>query len=146
MTPASPVIPKEPLPEVVFGEGQDEYIPLPAIKTDDGCVLTRWRCSFWDRIKILFKGNVYHYQETFNTALQPIKLTTEYPKIERDFSYSERWRDWFRWAFNLNRKFGWAKTPGGWLCWDFGPDSDCRIYWSRDATPTPEAGVRVILR
>jgi hypothetical protein len=146
MKPVSPVIPGEPLPEVVYGEDQPEYIPLPAIKTDDGAVTTRWKCSIIDRLRVLFLGNIYHTQLTFNKTLQPICLQTDKPTVTRMFSFSGRVRDWFKWAFNFNKTFGWAKTPGGWLCWDFSPDSDCRIYWSRDATPTPEAGVRVLLR
>lgn len=146
MTPKSPVVPRETLNEVIYAEHQDQYFPLPAVRTEDGLVLTRWRCSLVDRLRILFIGNVYHYQETFNTQMQPIRLESKKPEIVRQFSYNNGPWDWFRWAFNFNRKFGWIKTPRGWFCWDFKSGDPPRIYWSRDATPTRKAGVRVFLR
>jgi hypothetical protein len=83
MIPSSPVVPGEQLEEVVYGKGQDEYLPLPAVRTEDGTVLTRWKCSWIERLQVLFIGNIYQYQMTFNDPLQPIKLTTNKPQITR---------------------------------------------------------------
>lgn len=63
----------------VYGEGQDEYLPLPALKLDgtNGEVITKWKPSFKDRIKILFGAHVYTSQLTFQRLLQPIRLGTK---------------------------------------------------------------------
>ncbi len=146
MKPASPVIPGEQIEEIVYAENQPEYKNLPAIRGDEGTVLTRWHCDWKDRIRILLFGNVYIWVMTFNEPLQPLQAETSKPNYSTPFKFKDKIKDWFKWAFNLNRKFGWVKTPRGWLCWDFKSGDSPRIYWSKDATPTPEAGVRVILR
>lgn len=144
MKPVSPVVPKTPLPEVVYGEDQGAYVP--AIRTTDGGVLTRWRCTWKDRLRIFITGNVYHYQETFNEPMQPVKLKSEFPEITLNFNFSRRWKDRLKWAFNFNRKLGWVKLPYRWLCWDFYEDSDARIYISKGSVPHDTKNVRVIWR
>ncbi len=79
MQPVTPVIPGLELKEVVFAKDQPEYIPLPAAKLADGTVTTRWRVSFRERLRILFGGNLWVTQLTFNRPLQPIRIETEIP-------------------------------------------------------------------
>lgn len=43
MQPASPVI--KGYDEVVYAKDQPEYLPLPAIRQSDGCIVTRWQMS-----------------------------------------------------------------------------------------------------
>lgn len=62
--------------EIVFAKDQKQYIPLPAIKFDDGLVVTRWKLSFREWLDLLFGGNVYLGVLTHNQPLQPIRLTT----------------------------------------------------------------------
>lgn len=81
MTPASPVIPG--LTEVVYAKNQPEYIPLPAVRGTDGSIVTRWRCSLWERFRILLTGDVYHSQLTYGQQLQPVKLETIAPTVIR---------------------------------------------------------------
>lgn len=57
---------------IVFAEDQPEYNPLPAFADTDGTVLTCWKLSFWERLKILFTGRFYLIVHTFNKPLQPI--------------------------------------------------------------------------
>lgn len=62
--------------EITFAKDQPEYLPLPALKFQDGLVVTRWGFSFWERVNILFGGSVYLGQLTFNTPLRPVRLST----------------------------------------------------------------------
>lgn len=79
MKPVSPVIPGINLPEVVFAKDQPEYIPLPAFKTGDGMVITRWSLTWRERIRVLFSGSIWLSVLTFNGPLQPVKLDAECP-------------------------------------------------------------------
>lgn len=79
MTPVSPVIPGCSLDEVVFAQNRPEYIPLPSWKSSDGMVVSRWRMTWAERLKVLFSGNLWLLQLTFNDPLQPVKLSAEPP-------------------------------------------------------------------
>ena len=81
MKPSSPVVPGAALVETVYAKDQPEYMPLPVHKMADGTVLSRWRCSWRERLRILLTGDVYLWQLTFNAPLQPIMLEVERPKI-----------------------------------------------------------------
>ena len=82
MKPVSPIIPGVKLPETVYAKDQPEYQPLPAHKSDDGTVLTRWKLSFKERLKVLFYGDVYLWLSTFNKPLQPVMLQVEKPEVQ----------------------------------------------------------------
>lgn len=84
MKPISPVLPTKEgkrLPEMTFAEGQSQYENLPAIRFEDGTVLTRWKLTFWERLRVLLFGNVYLQLLTFNRALQPIVLQVDPPEL-----------------------------------------------------------------
>jgi hypothetical protein len=57
---------------IVFGAGQPEYQPLPAIKCPDGQVITCWELSPEEIEEVKVSGKIYLHQLTFNKALQPI--------------------------------------------------------------------------
>lgn len=59
---------------VIFGANQPEYLPLPALKTDDGEVISCWQCSAEDLEEINRTGKVYLKQSTFNGPLQPVSV------------------------------------------------------------------------
>ena len=65
---------------VVYAQDQPQYMPLPGyrVSTDvpEGNFVSCWKPSFWDRIRILFGGNVWVETWTFWKKLQPTKLTT----------------------------------------------------------------------
>jgi len=84
MIPISPVLPNQPGAksyEIVFAKDQPEYLPLPAIKTTDGQVITRWKLSLKERIIILFTGNLFLRQLTFNNQLQPQSPSLKEPQL-----------------------------------------------------------------
>lgn len=78
MKPVSPVVPGHS--EVVYAKDQPEYLPLPAHRTEDGCVTTRWKLTWQERLRVLFMGNIYLQLLTFNTPLQPVMLSTTVPE------------------------------------------------------------------
>lgn len=57
---------------IVFGEGQPEYQPLPALKLPDGEVYTCWELSEEEIVKVVANKCIYFKQLTFNNPLQPI--------------------------------------------------------------------------
>jgi hypothetical protein len=77
--PIAPVVPGLDLPVVTFAEDQPEYLPLPAWRDANGTVVTRWRLSLKERIRVLFTGDLWLTLMTFNHPLQPVKLTTDCP-------------------------------------------------------------------
>ena len=64
---------------VKFGQNQTEYLTLPAYKDDKGQVVTKWRLSFWERLKVLCTGRIWFLTLTFNNPLQPIRPTLDDP-------------------------------------------------------------------
>lgn len=67
--------------EIVFAKDQPEYIPLPALKFQDGLVVTRWSLSFWERLHVLLGGSVYLGLLTYNRPLQPIRISTSVEEV-----------------------------------------------------------------
>jgi len=64
---------------VTYGEGQPEYKPLPALRLDDGEVITCWNPSFRERLKILFTGKIWLNILTFNKPLQQLLMSANRP-------------------------------------------------------------------
>jgi hypothetical protein len=65
--------------EIIYAKDQPEYIPLPALKMDDGLVITRWKLSFVERFTLFFTGSIWLSLLTFNGPLQPVKLDVKCP-------------------------------------------------------------------
>jgi hypothetical protein len=57
----------------VFGEGQKEYLPLPAYLDDGpyGHVVSCWKLSIKERFLVLLYGRVWLSQMCFHKPLQP---------------------------------------------------------------------------
>lgn len=70
---------KFPEQNCIYAENQKEYLPLPAFKGKDGEVISCYKLSFIERIKILFIGKLWLRQLTFNSLLQPQSPTVNYP-------------------------------------------------------------------
>lgn len=68
---------------VVFAKDQTEYQPLPAFKADSpqGEVVTCWKLSFGERLRILFKGEIWLCLLSFNKPLTPSFMTTKKSEI-----------------------------------------------------------------
>lgn len=62
---------------IIFAENQPEYNSLPALKKEgvEGEVVTCWKLSFRERIKILLTGKLWLALLTFNKPLTPTFLT-----------------------------------------------------------------------
>lgn len=58
---------------IVFAKDQPEYQPLPALKIDSptGEVISCWKLSFKERVKIIFTGRVWLSLMSFNKPLTP---------------------------------------------------------------------------
>ena len=84
MRPVLPIIPGESLPTTVYAQNQPEYKSLPVFKDTDGAVLSRWKLSWRERLRVLFKGDIYLWMLTFNRPLQPVMLQTKKPRMTND--------------------------------------------------------------
>lgn len=64
---------------VVYAKDQPEYLPLPAHKVDSpqGEVISCWKLSFTERIRILFSGILWVSLLSFNKPLTPSFFTTK---------------------------------------------------------------------
>lgn len=64
---------------ITFAENQPEYMPLPALKQSnpEGEVITCWNLSFKERLRVLFKGEIWLCLLTFNKPLTPTFITTK---------------------------------------------------------------------
>ena len=76
MRPIPPPIGLRGFKQVVYAKDQPEYLPLPALRSNDaqGWVITVWRLTWWERIKIFFGADLYASFLTFNRPLQPMEL------------------------------------------------------------------------
>jgi hypothetical protein len=85
---------------IVFAENQPEYTPLPALKfdTSQGEVVTCWKLSFKERLKILMFGKIWLSVLTFNQPLSPI-----YMSVDRKDIYSHP--DDINFLYRLKKKF-----------------------------------------
>ena len=64
---------------VVFAENQPPFEPLPAYRSPDGQVISCWRPTFWERIRLLFIGKLWVSAMTFNRPPQGLCLQVKYP-------------------------------------------------------------------
>lgn len=67
---------------IVYGEGQEDYQPLPAWRNEEGQVVTCWELTDEEVQRIIESKKIYLMQLTFNQALQPVSLHSENPVIE----------------------------------------------------------------
>ena len=64
---------------VVFAKDQPEYQPLPAFRNNSpqGEVISCWKLSFRERLRILFTGKLWVSLCSFNKPLTPSFFTTK---------------------------------------------------------------------
>lgn len=79
MTPITPTLPGVDLPIVIYAKDQPEYLPLPAYRMEDGNVVTLWKFSWKERLRLLLTGKLWHEQLTFNHPLQPTRMSVACP-------------------------------------------------------------------
>ncbi|AFM54841.1 hypothetical protein B620_gp63 [Croceibacter phage P2559S] len=67
---------------ITYGEGQEDYQPLPAWRNPEGQVVTCWELTDEEVEKIIQTKRIHLMQLTFNQPLQPISLHAETPIID----------------------------------------------------------------
>ena len=68
-----------PEQNMVYAEGQLEYLPLPSYRDPDGTVTSCWKVTWKDRFRVLFRGRIWLTVLTFNHPLQPIIMEARSP-------------------------------------------------------------------
>jgi len=65
----------------VYAKDQKPYIPLPVYEDDEqgGRVFHCWELTFFERIKILFTGQLWINILNFGEPLQPIRPSVDSP-------------------------------------------------------------------
>jgi len=68
---------------VAFAKNQPEYENLPALKIDssEGEVISCWKLSFKERIKVLFTGKIWMSLMSFNKPLTPSYLSVNRKEV-----------------------------------------------------------------
>lgn len=68
---------------VEIAKDQPEYQPLPAFvnNTPEGEVISCWELSFKERLRVLFKGEIWLMVMSFNRPLNPVYLTTNKEEV-----------------------------------------------------------------
>lgn len=93
---------------VVFAENQDEYENLPAFKnnTQGGEVITCWNLNFKERLRILYKGELWLNMLTFNKPLTPVYLTTNKNDIfeKKNKSFLTKIKEFINKPYSFKRK------------------------------------------
>lgn len=64
----------------VLAKDQPQYQPLPVFRDQFGLVVSCWKLTRWERIKLLFTGRLWLMQLTFGEPLQP-----QLPQLESPF-------------------------------------------------------------
>ena len=60
-----------------YGKGQENlYEELPALVFDDGEVMSCWKLSLKEALRLLFTRKIWLCVATFNNALQPTFMST----------------------------------------------------------------------
>ena len=67
----------------VYKKNSSKYDELPAWKNKGarGEVVSCWKMSFLERLKVLFTGRVWLLAVTHNKPLTPYKMTTNYKEL-----------------------------------------------------------------
>ncbi len=70
----------------VFAKDQPEYLPLPAYQSKgiEGEVVSCWRLSWKERIKILFGNPIFISVWAFHKPLQPQRPSLDNPVLQGD--------------------------------------------------------------
>lgn len=68
---------------VTFAANQPGYKPLPAFKnvSPDGEVVSCWNLTFRERLRVLFKGEIWLCLLSFNKPLTPSFMTTQKSEV-----------------------------------------------------------------
>lgn len=84
MHPMSPVVKGFEELETVLAKNQPEYQPLPVIwcHDDTGTVISKWKLTWKERIRLFFTGELYLSQLTFFPTPTERKFQPQLPSVE----------------------------------------------------------------
>ena len=68
---------------IVFAENQTQYLPLPAYKSCEGEVISCWRLTWRERLKVLLDGEIWIRVLTFGNPLQPLLPEIDSPFLNK---------------------------------------------------------------
>ncbi|MHA1345026.1 MAG: hypothetical protein ACTSO3_01365 [Candidatus Heimdallarchaeaceae archaeon] len=70
-----------------YAKDQPEYLPLPVYRSEEpeGDVISCWKLTWRERLKILFTGCFWFSQLTFHQPLQP-----QLPMIDKPFKKDKK--------------------------------------------------------
>lgn len=70
-----------PEQNMIFAKDQPEYLPLPVHAVDEpqNRIISQWKFSFWERVRVLFGANMWFIQMAFHQPLQPQLPTLDSP-------------------------------------------------------------------
>lgn len=71
-----------PEAHIVIAENQPEYLPMPAYEWDGRTITCCWNLSFYERLRVLFTGRIWHSVWTFGKSLQPQQLQVTKPEMQ----------------------------------------------------------------
>lgn len=86
---------KFPQCNVTFAKDQPQYRQLPAyitgVETGEGRAVFCWKLSWWERLRLLFTGRLWHHVLTFNKPLQPqlLQVTNPFKSPKRNKQTSQ---------------------------------------------------------
>lgn len=68
---------------IIFAKDQPEYQPLPALKLDtpEGEVITCWKLSWKERLRVLITGEIWLSLLSFNKPLTPSFMSTKKEEV-----------------------------------------------------------------
>jgi hypothetical protein len=75
---------------VVYAKDQPEYMPLPALVFQDGEVMTCWKLSWKELLKVVFTRKIYLSVQTFRRPLQPLYMTVSKERIIVQESFANK--------------------------------------------------------
>lgn len=92
MEPQTPVLPGYNLPETNYAENQPEYRPLPAVRTHDGLVLSRWELTKEERAALAGEASLFLFVwlTTCSRCGEQQPLTPLLPEITTPKAIMER--------------------------------------------------------
>ena len=67
---------------VIIAKDQPQYLPMPAFVVPDspeGEIVCCWKLTLRERLKLLFKGIIWHRILTFRQPIQPVMLLLDKP-------------------------------------------------------------------
>jgi hypothetical protein len=67
---------------IVIAKDQPQYQPLPAF-AHGSRVICCWSLSWWERLRVLLTGCIWHQIATFEERLQPQLLSVDKPDMQR---------------------------------------------------------------